>query len=164
MANEEFGQPPSLVVHCAGVTASKPLIDDQLTVHPLSLFNHLMAINCNGTFNVARLAARNMIDIPAEEQEERGLIIATASMAGYEGDGHQIAYAASKAGVIGMTLPFARALGPYGIRFNSIAPGLFYTPMLKGYEEVVESLMDFIPFPKRLGVTDDYVRTVEVYH
>ncbi len=83
-------------------------------------------------------------------------------MTGYEGGAKQIAYSTSKAAVIGMTLPFARALGEYGIRFNSIAPGMFLTPMLEGYEEAVEALEELIPFPKRLGTAKDFTRAVEV--
>lgn len=90
-------------------------------------------------------------------------MIIITSITGYQGSGKQIAYSSSKAAVIGMTLPLARALGPYGIRFNSIAPGMFYTPMLKGYEEIVEAMVDMIPFPKRLGIPDDFVKTVDVH-
>lgn len=84
------------------------------------------------------------------------------SITGYEGNAKQVAYSASKAAVIGMTLPLARAYGSLGIRVNSIAPGMFYTPMLKGYEEMVLAMEQFIPFPKRLGTPEDYTKVVEV--
>lgn len=149
------------------------MFDDDGTVHSQSLFNRLIDINTCGTFNVVRLGAKHMLNIPVKEQTERGLIISTSrlhsslrivisSITGFQGSGKQIAYSTSKAGVIGMTLPIARALGPYGIRFNSIGPGMFYTPMLKGYEEIVEAMIDMVPFPKRLGTADDFVRTVDV--
>ena len=83
-------------------------------------------------------------------------------MTGFEGGAAQIAYSTSKAAVIGMTLPFARALGDYGIRYNSIAPGMFYTPMLRGYEEAAEALEEMIPFPRRLGTPEDFTRVVSV--
>lgn len=93
---------------------------------------------------------------------ERGLIITTSSMTGDQGSADQIAYSTSKAAVMGMTLPFARALGKYQIRYNSISPGMFYTPMLRGYEETVEAMVDMIPYPKRLGTPKDFTKAVEV--
>lgn len=156
-----FGEPPSLVVHCAGITASQPLFEkSSKEVHSLALFDRLMNVNASGTFNLSRLVAQRMLSLEPDASGQRGLIITTSSMTGFEGGAAQIAYSTSKAAVIGMTLPFARALGDYGIRYNSIAPGMFYTPMLRGYEEAAEALEEMIPFPRRLGTPEDFTRVV----
>ena len=148
--------PLRISVTCAGVgwaqkTASKK------GVHPVEPFQVVININLVGTFNVLRLAAQKMIESGSDDGEERGVIVNTASIAAYDGQIGQIAYAASKGGVVGMTLPAARDLSSVGIRVCTIAPGLVDTPMLAGLpEEARTALAAGIPFPKRLGRPDDF--------
>jgi NAD(P)-dependent dehydrogenase (short-subunit alcohol dehydrogenase family) len=127
--------------------------------HPLEPFQTIIAINLIGTFNVLRLAATAMRDNEPDVAGERGVCVTTASIAAYEGQIGQIAYSASKGGVVGMTLPAARDLAQYGIRVATIAPGLFDTPLLAGLpEESREALGQAIPFPTRLGQPAEYAR------
>ncbi|VFR24251.1 3-hydroxyacyl-CoA dehydrogenase @ 17hydroxysteroid dehydrogenase type 10 (HSD10)-like [plant metagenome] len=148
------------LVNCAGVApAAKTVGKDG--AHPLELFQRAVGINLIGTFNMLRLAAAAMAGNTPEPTGERGVIINTASVAAYDGQIGQAAYAASKAGVVGMTLPIARDLARNGIRCVTIAPGIFGTPMIFGMpQEVQDSLAASIPFPSRLGRPEDYAKLV----
>ena len=128
---------------------------------PLENFKKVIDVNLIGTFNTLRLAAEAMAkNEPLTEDGERGVIINTASVAAFDGQMGQAAYGASKAGVAGMTLPIARDLSSYGIRINTIAPGLFRTPMAEGLpEKIVEKLEGMVEFPKRLGTPKEYAST-----
>ncbi len=140
-----------MVIHCAGVaTAERALGKDG----PLELdrFTRVMNINVTGTFNVVRLAASLMSKNEAGPDGERGVIVLTSSVAAFDGQIGQAAYAASKGAVASMTLPLAREFARFGIRVLSIAPGLFHTPLLAGLpEEAMKQLAATIPFPSRLG-------------
>ncbi len=126
-------------------------------VHPLNAYKKVLDINLTGTFNVARLAAEQMANNePFNEHGGRGVIINTASVAAYEGQIGQVAYASSKGGVVAMTLPMARDLAPVGIRVNTIVPGLIHTPMADTVpEEVYKALEASVVYPKRLGCPDE---------
>ncbi|WP_179475219.1 SDR family NAD(P)-dependent oxidoreductase [Mycolicibacterium vinylchloridicum] len=138
------------VVHCAGTGKSRRVIGRQ-GVYPLDEFARIVTINLIGTFNVVRLAAERMSRYELDG-EDRGVVVTTASVAAFEGQVGQAAYAASKAGVSGMTLPLARDLARLGVRVVSIAPGLFDTPILGGLnDEAKSSLAKQIPHPSRLG-------------
>jgi NAD(P)-dependent dehydrogenase (short-subunit alcohol dehydrogenase family) len=129
--------------------------------HPLTPFEVIVGINLIGTFNVLRLAATAMLANEPTAAGERGVCVNTASIAAYEGQVGQIAYSASKGGVVGMTLPAARDLAPSGIRVVTIAPGLFDTPLLAALpEETREALGRSVPFPPRLGRPDEYAALV----
>jgi len=129
--------------------------------HSLASFERAVRINLVGTFNVIRLAAAKMSVQPALPSGERGVIVNTSSVASMDGQIGQAAYAASKAGVNGMTLPIARELARFGIRVVTIAPGIFDTPMLQGMsEEVRASLGAQVPFPPRLGRPEEYAQLV----
>lgn len=146
------------LINCAGIApASKTVGKDG--PHPLDLFQRVVSINLIGTFNMSRLAADAMSKTEASEQGERGVIISTASVAAFDGQIGQVAYAASKAAVAGMTLPMARDLSRNGIRVMTIAPGIFETPMLLGMpQEVQDALGKMVPFPPRLGKPDEYAQ------
>jgi NAD(P)-dependent dehydrogenase (short-subunit alcohol dehydrogenase family) len=127
--------------------------------HGLEPFQVLLAINLVGTFNVLRLAATAMRENDADEGGERGVCVQTASVAAYDGQIGQIAYSASKGGIVGMTLPAARDLAQYGVRVMTIAPGLFDTPLLAMLpEDAREALGRSIPFPPRLGLPAEYAQ------
>jgi NAD(P)-dependent dehydrogenase (short-subunit alcohol dehydrogenase family) len=127
--------------------------------HGLEPFQVILAINLVGTFNVLRLAATAMRENDPDEGGERGVLVQTASVAAYDGQIGQIAYSASKAGIVGMTLPAARDLAQYGIRVMTIAPGLFDTPLLAMLpEDAREALGKSIPFPPRLGLPGEYAQ------
>jgi NAD(P)-dependent dehydrogenase (short-subunit alcohol dehydrogenase family) len=129
---------------------------------PLAVFERVIRINLIGSFNLLRLAAADMGTLDPLDGGERGVIVNTASIAAYEGQVGQAAYAASKAGVIGLTLPAARELARVGVRVVTIAPGLFHTPMVEGLPaEAQQSLADSIPFPQRLGAPEEYAALVE---
>jgi NAD(P)-dependent dehydrogenase (short-subunit alcohol dehydrogenase family) len=149
------------LVNCAGIaSASKTVGRDG--AHPLDLFVRTINVNLIGTFNMIRLAAEAMARNDPEDTGERGVLINTASVAAYDGQIGQAAYAASKGGIVGMTLPIARDLARNGIRCMTIAPGIFITPMLAGMpQDVQDSLAASIPFPSRLGTPDDYAKLVE---
>lgn len=136
----------------AGIGSASKTLGKQ-GVHPLADFNAVIQVNLIGTFNVLRLAAEQMANNdPLNEDGARGVIINTASVAAFEGQVGQAAYSASKGGIVGMTLPIARDLAPYGIRVNTIAPGLIHTPLLAQVgEEMYQSLEQQVVFPKRLG-------------
>ncbi|MEI4470210.1 SDR family NAD(P)-dependent oxidoreductase [Frigidibacter sp. MR17.24] len=136
------------VVNCAGIVAAGRVLGRD-GPHPLDGFRRVLDVNLAGSFNVLRLAAEVMAANPGPE---RGVVINTASIAGFEGQAGQAAYAASKAGIAGMTLPLARDLARHGIRVCAIAPGIFATPMMAGMGcEVQQALAAAVPFPRRLG-------------
>jgi NAD(P)-dependent dehydrogenase (short-subunit alcohol dehydrogenase family) len=149
------------LVNCAGVAPGERVVGRN-GPHALESFERAVKINLVGTFNAIRLAALKMSTQPAEASGERGVIVNTSSVASMDGQIGQAAYAASKAGVNGMTLPIARELAKFGIRVVTIAPGIFDTPMLQGMsEEVRTSLGQQIPFPPRLGKPEEYAALVK---
>jgi NAD(P)-dependent dehydrogenase (short-subunit alcohol dehydrogenase family) len=130
--------------------------------HNLGLFSNVVKVNLIGTFNVLRLAAAAMSENEPDEEGERGVCVNTASIAAFDGQIGQIAYAASKGGIVGMTLPAARDMASRGVRVVTIAPGLFDTPLLAALpEEARHSLGAGIPFPSRLGRPEEYAQLVE---
>ena len=143
-------------VNCAGIVVAEKVIG-RGGVHDLGTFVRVIQVNLIGTFNVIRLGAEAMARNEAGESGERGVIINTASVAAFDGQIGQAAYAASKGGVAAMTLPIARDLAPLGIRVVTIAPGIFATPMLVGLPEAAQaSLAQQVPFPSRLGRPEEY--------
>lgn len=153
--------PARLLVNCAGVGTAGRIVSREGPMQ-LAAFERVIRINLIGSFNLLRLAAADMATLDPLEDGERGVIVNTASIAAYEGQVGQAAYAASKAGVIGMTLPAAREFARTGIRVATIAPGLFSTPMVAGLpDEVQKSLADSIPFPQRLGQPEEFAALVE---
>jgi NAD(P)-dependent dehydrogenase (short-subunit alcohol dehydrogenase family) len=149
--------PFRIAVSCAGVGWASRTLDKTGKPHDLDLFKTVIGVNLVGTFNVLRLAASAISKTEALEHGERGVIINTASVAAFDGQIGQIAYAASKAGVAGMTLPAARDLAPAGIRVVTIAPGIFDTPMLGALpEDKRAALAADVVFPKRLGDPAEY--------
>lgn len=154
-AVETFGSLDG-VVNCAGIGPAAKVVGKR-GVHDLGLFTKTVEINLIGTFNVIRLAAVKMVENEPDEGGERGVIINTASVAAYDGQIGQPAYAASKGGVVALTLPVARELASSGIRVMAIAPGIFETPMLAALpEEAKASLGKQVPFPPRLGRPEEY--------
>ncbi len=148
------------LVNCAGVAPGERVVGRN-GPHALASFERAVKINLIGTFNAIRLAAAKMSVQPAQAGGERGVIVNTSSVASMDGQIGQAAYAASKAGVNGMTLPIARELAKFGIRVMTIAPGIFDTPMLQGMsEEIRASLGAQIPFPSRLGKPEEYAQLV----
>ncbi|QDM18564.1 SDR family NAD(P)-dependent oxidoreductase [Tardiphaga sp. vice352] len=144
-----------VLVNCAGIGGSQRIVGKQ-GVYPLDKFTNVIMVNLVGTFNCLRLFAEQLVKLDAVG-EERGVIINTASVAAYEGQIGQIAYAASKGGIVGLTLPAARDLASQKIRVNTIAPGLFLTPLLMGLsEEARASLGAQVPHPARLGDASEY--------
>ena len=144
-----------VLVNCAGIGGSQRIVGKQ-GVYPLEKFTNVIMVNLVGTFNCLRLFAEQLVKLDAVG-EERGVIINTASVAAYEGQIGQIAYAASKGGIVGLTLPAARDLASQKIRVNTIAPGLFLTPLLMGLsEEARASLGAQVPHPARLGDASEY--------
>jgi NAD(P)-dependent dehydrogenase (short-subunit alcohol dehydrogenase family) len=155
----EFGELHG-VINCAGVATAEKILGKE-GPHALNSFNKVVQVNLIGTFNVARLAAAVMKENEPTEGGERGVIVNTASVAAFEGQIGQAAYAASKGGVVSLTLPLARELASYGIRVVAIAPGIFDTPMMAGLpEEARESLGNQVPFPSRLGKPQEYAALV----
>ena len=149
------------LINCAGVAPAVKTIGKD-GPHPLEVFQRTVNINLVGTFNMARLAADAMAKSEPTPQGERGVIINTASVAAYDGQMGQAAYGASKAAVVGLTLPMARDLSRNGIRVMSIAPGIFETPMLLGMpQEVQDALGRMVPFPSRLGKPIEYANLVK---
>lgn len=150
-----------ILVNCAGIAPPGKVIGRDGQAIPLKEFSRIVSVNLVGTFNVlSKFAARLHQAEPLGE--ERGVIINTASVAAFDGQVGQPAYAASKGGVVGMTLPIARELARYGIRVMTIAPGLFLTPLLESLPlDVQDSLGRQVPFPSRLGKPDEYARLVE---
>ena len=149
------------LVNCAGIAPARKLLGKD-GLHPLDNFARTIRINLIGTFNMIRLVADAMSRQEPCEEGERGVIVNTASVAAYEGQIGQVAYAASKGGVASMTLPLARELSQHGIRVMTIAPGIMETPMLLGMPpEVQASLGQMVPFPARLGRSTEYAALVE---
>jgi len=147
-------------VNCAGIAPGERVVG-KTGPHALATFERAVRINLTGTFNVIRLAATKMSVQAPEASGERGVIVNTSSVASMDGQIGQAAYAASKAGVNGMTLPIARELARFGIRVMTIAPGIFDTPMLQGMsEEIRASLGAQVPFPSRLGKPGEYAALV----
>jgi NAD(P)-dependent dehydrogenase (short-subunit alcohol dehydrogenase family) len=159
IALETFGS-IQVVINCAGVAPARKIVgraDGMYAPHSFELFEKTIRINLIGTFNVMRLAAFVMEKNTPNAEDERGVIINTASVAAYDGQMGQVAYAASKGGIVSMTLPVARDLAKSGIRVMAIAPGLFETPLLMGLpEEARISLGQQVPFPSRLGKPSEY--------
>jgi NAD(P)-dependent dehydrogenase (short-subunit alcohol dehydrogenase family) len=146
------------LINCAGVGTPEKVLGKN-GPQPLANFAKTVGINLIGTFNMLRLAADAMSKGTPNAAGERGVIVNTASVAAYDGQIGQPAYAASKAGVVGLTLPAARELARYGIRVCTIAPGLFFTPMMESLPaEVQDSLAKSVPFPPRLGRPDEYAQ------
>lgn len=145
-----------IAVNCAGIAPPGKIVGKEGPL-PLSDFDRVIQVNLVGSFNILRLASNDMAQREPNADGERGVIINTASVAAYEGQIGQAAYAASKGGVVSMTLPAARELARHGIRVNTIAPGIFMTPMMAGLPEAVqESLAATVPFPPRLGKPEEY--------
>ncbi|MCA1848139.1 MAG: 3-hydroxyacyl-CoA dehydrogenase [Actinobacteria bacterium] len=147
-------------INCAGIASAEKVLGRE-GPHPLESFSKVVEVNLVGTFNVVRLAAEAMARNEPTEGGERGVIVNTASVAAFDGQIGQVAYAASKGGVAAMTLPVARELARHGIRVVAIAPGIFDTPMLAGLPEAArESLGKQMPFPSRLGRPEEFAALV----
>ena len=162
LATIDGDEPPlRLVVNCAGIAPARRILSSK-GAHDLATFQKTIAVNLIGTFNVMRLTAEVIAKTePVDEFDQRGLIVNTASVAAFDGQIGQIAYSASKGGVVGMTLPAARDLARNGIRVNTIAPGIMDTPMLAALgEEINGSLAASVPFPHRLGRPEEYAQLV----
>lgn len=154
-AVEAFGS-INAVINCAGVGDPGKMLSKKGPL-PLASFERVVRINLFGTFNVSRLAVARMADNAPNEDGEKGVIINTASVAAFDGQIGQPAYSASKAGIVGMTLPMARECAAYGIRVMTIAPGIFDTPLLATLPEAVrDALGKMVPFPSRLGRPDEF--------
>lgn len=148
--------PLRVVVNCAGIGPSARILSRK-GPHDLGLFKKVVEVNLIGTFNVVTLAAQAIAATEADENGQRGVIINTASIAAFDGQIGQVAYSASKGGVVGLTLPAARDLASSGVRVVTIAPGIIDTPMLATVsDEFRQALADGIPFPKRLGRPEEY--------
>ncbi len=148
------------LINCAGIAPAVKTVGKD-GAHPLAVFSKTITVNLIGSFNMIRLAATAMSKNAPEATGERGVLISTASVAAYDGQIGQAAYAASKGGIVGMTLPIARDLARNGIRNMTIAPGIFGTPMLFGMpKEVQDTLAAGVPFPSRLGTPEDYAKLV----
>ncbi|WP_395504274.1 3-hydroxyacyl-CoA dehydrogenase [Ectopseudomonas hydrolytica] len=158
-ALEAFGAVHGLV-NCAGIAPAEKVLG-RSGVHGLDSFRRTVEVNLIGSFNLLRLAAEAMAQNPPNAEGERGVIVNTASVAAFDGQIGQAAYAASKGGVAAMTLPAARELARSGIRVMCIAPGIFETPMMAGMpQEVRDSLAAGVPFPPRLGRPEEYAALV----
>lgn len=148
------------VINCAGILGAGRVLGREASM-PLAQFETTIKVNLIGSFNVAKAAAHLMQHNQPGEDGERGVIINTASIAAFDGQIGQAAYSASKGGVVGMTLPMARELARFGIRVMTIAPGIFWTPMVDAMTpQVQESLSASIPFPARLGKPEEFAETV----
>ena len=153
-----------ILVNCAGTgnaikTAGRDKATGETKHFPLDAFNLIIQINLVGTFRCIAKSAKGMLDLEPLDGGERGAIVNTASVAAEDGQMGQAAYSASKGGVVGMTLPIARDLAGDGIRVNTILPGIFDTPLMRGAPEAVkQALANSVPFPKRLGAPEDYAQ------
>lgn len=151
--------PARLLLNVAGIGTAKRIVGRDGSPAPLEDFERVVRVNLIGTYNVTRLAVAEMLKLEPLEDGERGVLVNTASVAAFDGQVGQEAYAASKAGVAGMTLPLARDLAQFGVRVCTIAPGLFLTPLMAELPQAVqESLAASIPFPKRLGKPEEFAR------
>jgi NAD(P)-dependent dehydrogenase (short-subunit alcohol dehydrogenase family) len=152
--------PARIVVNCAGIGEAKRIVGREGPM-PLEFYERIIRVNLIGTFNTMRLAAAAMQSLPPLTDGERGVIICTASVAAFEGQIGQAAYASSKGGVVALVMPAAREFAQFGVRVNAIAPGIFLTPMLLGLsQEAQESLASSLPFPKKLGDPSQYAALV----
>lgn len=157
VARARAGAPLRTVVNCAGIGPSMRILGKK--AHDLELYATVIQINLIGSFNVLTLAAEAIAETEGDEQGQRGVIINTASIAAYDGQVGQAAYSSSKAGIVGLTLPAARDLAQYGIRVNTIAPGIVETPMLATVsDEFRASLAASVPFPRRLARPEEYAQ------
>jgi len=147
-----------IAVNCAGIGNAGKVLNREGQPLPMADFSKVITVNLLGSFNVARLAAAEMVkNEPLGESQERGVIVNTASVAAFDGQMGQAAYAASKGGLVGMTLPMARDLAGVGIRVNTIAPGIMGTPLLMSLpDNVKDSLTANVQFPKRLGLPSEF--------
>jgi NAD(P)-dependent dehydrogenase (short-subunit alcohol dehydrogenase family) len=149
-----------ILVNCAGIGPAKRIVGRDGPM-PLADFERVIRVNLIGSFNMMRLAAATMQPLPALADGERGVIVSTASVAAFEGQIGQSAYASSKGGVAALTLPAAREFAQFGVRVLAIAPGIFGTPMLRALpQEVQDSLGASVPFPKRLGSPSEFAALV----
>ena len=156
----EHNGPARILVNCAGIAPAKRIVGRDGPM-PLDDFSKVIQVNLIGTFNMLRLAAAEMAKLDPIG-DERGVIVSTASVAAYEGQVGQAAYAASKGGIVSLTIPAARELAQFGIRVLAIAPGIFMTPLLEALpEDVQKSLGASVPFPKRLGQPAEYAALVQ---
>lgn len=151
--------PARLVMNIAGIGTAKRLIGKDGTPMPLEDFKRVIDVNLVGTFNVIRLACAEIVKLDPLEDGERGVVVNTASVAAFDGQVGQEAYAASKGGLVSLTLPLARDLAQFGVRVCTIAPGLFLTPLMAELPQAVQdSLAASIPFPKRLGKPEEFAQ------
>ena len=158
-AVERFGL-VNAAVNCAGIIGASRVLGRQAPM-ALDFFANVISVNLVGSFNVCKAAGAAMESNPANDDGERGVIINTASVAAFDGQIGQAAYSASKAGIVGMTLPIAREFARFGVRVNTVAPGIFWTPMVDGMPEHVQaSLSASIPFPSRLGKPEEFAELV----
>jgi 3-hydroxyacyl-CoA dehydrogenase / 3-hydroxy-2-methylbutyryl-CoA dehydrogenase len=158
-AVDQFGK-LNVAVNCAGVPDAGKILGRKGPL-PLTSFNKVIQINLVGTLNVIRLAVEQMVNNTPNNEGEKGVIVNTASIAAFDGQIGQAAYAASKGGIVGMTLPIARECADYGIRVTTIAPGLFETPLMAGLPPAVkEGMAQGVPFPRRLGKPVEFARMV----
>lgn len=162
LTKEKFGM-LNVVINCAGIGyAQRTYNFPKNKVHSLEAFKNVLMINTVGTFNVIRLSCELLGKNQANEDGQKGVIINTASVAAFEGQVGQASYSASKGGIVGMTLPIARDLSVQGIRVNTIAPGLFLTPLLMGLpEKARQALGEAVPFPQRLGDPSEYAHLAQ---
>ena len=152
--------PARIAVNCAGVGTAGRIVGRDGPL-PLDAFRRVIEVNLIGSFNLLRVAAAEMATLDPLDDGERGIIVSTASVAAYDGQIGQVAYSASKGGIVSSTLPAARELARYGVRVVAIAPGIFETPMLQGLpQNVQESLAASVPFPSRLGRPAEYAALV----
>jgi len=150
------------VVNCAGIGVAEKTYSGRKGAHNLENFSKVIQINLIGTFNTIRLATEHIAKNEPNDNGEKGVIVNTASVAAFDGQIGQVAYAASKGGIVSMTLPLARDLASEGIRVMTIAPGLFETPMFASLpEKAKESLGAMVPFPSRLGYPEEYAQLVK---
>jgi short-subunit dehydrogenase len=149
------------LINCAGIAPAQKVVGKD-GPHDLGMFTRTIQVNLIGSFNMIRLVTEVMSQLPSLESDERGVVISTASVAAYDGQIGQAAYAASKGGIVAMTLPIARELARFGIRVMAIAPGIMQTPMLLGLpQEVQDSLGKTVPFPARMGKPTEYASLVQ---
>ena len=150
----------NVAVNCAGIIGAGRVLGREAPME-LDFFARTIQVNLIGSFNIIKAAGAAMQSNPPGQDGERGVIISTASVAAYEGQIGQAAYSASKGGIVGMTLPIAREFARIGVRVNTVAPGIFWTPMVDGMpEHIQESLGASIPFPSRLGKAEEYAELV----
>jgi len=150
----------NVAVNCAGIIGAGRVLGREAPM-ALDFFSKVIQVNLVGSFNVIKAAGAAMESNPPGADGERGVIVSTASVAAFDGQIGQAAYSASKAGIVGMTLPIAREYARIGVRVNAVAPGIFWTPMVDGMpEHIQESLSASIPFPSRLGKPEEYAELV----